>query len=479
MQTSKFSIIHAADLHLGSPFKGIAKGREIGRAALSASLKDSLVQATYEALNHLVETCLEIRPHALLLAGDLYNQESDVLKSLNALRSACVRLDEANIPVYMIHGNHDAANLQPDWHWPDNVHVFSADQAQSVPILSHNQCLFLGKPISKDEQALAGEQGDCLAIVHGISHLQEQVTDNLVLMIATHTEQIKEKIPISAWKIGLLHCAVGEKASEGERPYAPCSIEDLAKADLDYWALGHIHKRGKVTSDPLTWYSGNSQGLHINETGPKGCLHILFRPGLEPEVKFYSLANVEWHQLEHSISPEDSLDKLQEDMLKLIKNLHDEQISSKLKGLIVRLRIKGHTRLNGWLRVNIHAFEEALQAGLQGNAPFIWLKDVIIETQAMRDMEKAINNPGLLGETMSRIMAAKAGIESDANGVELFLSGTDTPLGKLYRSTAIRQAEINTPSNDEIVAFLEEAAWLCADLLNEEEPAHFPIREDE
>lgn len=478
MENNKFSVIHAADLHLGAPFKGITTGRDLRHADLASSLKDTLVQATYDALNNLVDTCLEIRPHALLLAGDLYNPESGELKSLNALSSACLRLHDANILVYMIHGNHDAANLQLDWDWPENVHIFAADQVESVPVLSYNQRLFLGRPILKNEDSKTAEQGDCLAIIHGISHLQEQVTDNLALLVATHTKQIKVKLPASVWKIGLLHCAVGEKASEGERPYAPCSIEDLGKADLDYWALGHIHKRGKVTSNPLSWYSGNSQGLHINETGSKGCLHVLFQPGLEPEVKFHSLAKVEWHQLEHTVNQEDSLSKLIDDLLTLIKNIHAEQAKAKQQGLIMRLRIKGHTKLNGWLRRNTHEFETSLQGTLQGITPFIRLKDVILETQPLMDMEKAINNPGLLGETMSRIMAAKANMEADSNEVERFLSGATTPLGKLYSSTAIRQAEIKIPSNAEISALLEEAAWVCADLLNAEEQAP-PLIENE
>ena len=471
MQKSKLTVIHAADLHLGAPFKGI--GASSGGGFFPSELKDTLVQATYDALDRLVRLCLEIRPHALLLAGDLYNPECGGLKSLNALKQACQRLEQGGVPVLMVHGNHDAANLQPSWTWPDNVHIFRADQAESVPLLSKKGLISLGAPIGEGQAP--GPDADCLAIIHGISHAQEKVSENLSLAVSRHVKKIAASLPGSAWKIGLLHCAVGEKASEGEKPYAPCSMEDLAQTPVDYWALGHIHKRGMVTQNPLAWYSGNSQGMHINETGPKGCLIVNFAPGLNPEISFRSLANVEWHQLDYTASQNASLSALQEDLLNLSVKRAVERAEAKLKGLVIRLRIKGRTGLDGWLREKGNELQAQIQSALNSAPndalPFVWIKDIIIETSPALDLEKALASPGLVGETLNRIAAAQASVVHSGGASDELLGGNESPLGKLYNSAALRQAGIQPPEPAALAELLAEAGWLCADLLKAEDAA--------
>ena len=59
-------------------------------------------------------------------------------------------------------------------------------------------------------------------------------------------------------------------ALEGHERYAPCTLEDLRVRGYDYWALGHIHTRQVPCDDPPVVFPGNSQGRHIRETGREG-----------------------------------------------------------------------------------------------------------------------------------------------------------------------------------------------------------------
>ena len=61
--------IHAADLHLDTPFLGLS--RTDAGEALQAQLRD----ATFTALQRLFDQCERLRPDFLVLAGDIYNQE--------------------------------------------------------------------------------------------------------------------------------------------------------------------------------------------------------------------------------------------------------------------------------------------------------------------------------------------------------------------------------------------------------------------
>ena len=183
MSNKVFTFIHAADLHLGAPFKGLTQMGELEyqegtSSAEYASLGKSLFNATYKALDRLVQLCLQRRPHALLLAGDLYNPETNGLKSLTALRQAFLRLQEAGIVVCLVHGNHDPASLlPPSWVWPENVHAFSAEKVEAVGI-------FFTPEQGCKLQAVAEESQDPLAVIYGISHSSAAVTDNLAKKIS-------------------------------------------------------------------------------------------------------------------------------------------------------------------------------------------------------------------------------------------------------------------------------------------------------
>ena len=84
--------------------------------------------------------------------------------------------------------------------------------------------------------------------------------------------------------IGLLHtCATGR---EGHQPYAPCTIPGLISKHYDYWALGHAHGHEVLNREPEIIFSGNVQGRHIHEHGPKGCMlvHVDAQQRLRPEL---------------------------------------------------------------------------------------------------------------------------------------------------------------------------------------------------
>ena len=65
--------------------------------------------------------------------------------------------------------------------------------------------------------------------------------------------------------------------------------------DADYWALGHVHVRGRIDPAVPAYYSGNLQGRHAKETGAKGGLLVeLDADGLDGDPEFVALAPVEF-----------------------------------------------------------------------------------------------------------------------------------------------------------------------------------------
>ena len=226
---ASFRFLHAADIHLDSPLKGLA-GQE-GNAV------ERVRTATREAFDQLVGLAIDERVDFLIIAGDLYDGNWRDYKTGLFFVGGIGRLNKASITVYLLHGNHDAeSQITKRLELPDNVHVFGTRKPETFDI------------------------GDLDVALHGQSFRQSDVTDNLVLDYPT---------PVSgAFNIGVLHTGLGGMG--GHTNYAPCSLDDLVNKGYDYWALGHVHQAAVLHEKPHVVFSGNLQGRHIRETGAKG-----------------------------------------------------------------------------------------------------------------------------------------------------------------------------------------------------------------
>lgn len=256
-----FKFVHAADLHLDSPLRGVKADGPL-RALLSGS--------TFAALGRLVDLCLRERADFLLLAGDLFDAKDRSVRARLALRDALARLEGAGILTFVVHGNHDplvpaAGALK----LPSSVKVFGTAW-EEVPVL---------------------REGAELCRIQGVSYGQERVTEDL-------SRHFRRTSPV--FTVGLLHANVGSHASHAA--YAPCSLADLAERDLDYWALGHVHTRAehRLSSGGVAVYPGNLQGRHVLETGARGCVIVEVAEG-RCQTRFAPLDVVRWHRLELSI----------------------------------------------------------------------------------------------------------------------------------------------------------------------------------
>ena len=95
--------VHAADLHLDSPFTGI-------RSAAPENVAQALYRATFEAYEKIVDLCIDEGVDALLVAGDVYDGADRSLRAQQAFIRGLQRLDEAGVRSFVCHGNHDPLN---------------------------------------------------------------------------------------------------------------------------------------------------------------------------------------------------------------------------------------------------------------------------------------------------------------------------------------------------------------------------------
>src|SRR5690606_37434103 len=96
---NEIRFIHTADLHLDSPFLGLNH--------LPKELYNIIQDSTFKAFEKVISAAIERKVDFVLIVGDLYDGEDRSIKAQARLRRQFEILEEANIPVYIIHGNHD------------------------------------------------------------------------------------------------------------------------------------------------------------------------------------------------------------------------------------------------------------------------------------------------------------------------------------------------------------------------------------
>jgi DNA repair protein SbcD/Mre11 len=255
-----FAFLHAADLHLDSPLRGLAR--------YEGAPAERIQQASRRALENLVRCAIDEEVRFVLFAGDIYDGDWGDYNTPLFFNKQLLKLREQKIRYFVISGNHDAANrMTRSLDLPDNYDG-------SPPILSH-----------KRAQTVVLE--DLGVAIHGQSFASQAVVENVVL----------DYPPAKAgfFNIGLLHTSLDAESGEHAR-YAPCKVADLADKGYQYWALGHIHKRHTRHADgqaPIV-YPGNLQGRHIREEGAKGCMIVRVDDGGRAETEFAPLDVFRW-----------------------------------------------------------------------------------------------------------------------------------------------------------------------------------------
>ncbi|WP_338208950.1 DNA repair exonuclease [Lactiplantibacillus paraxiangfangensis] len=245
--------LHAADLHLDTPFLGLSD--------LPNALQQRLIQAPLMALHRLVDLALDEQVDFVLLVGDLFDSQAQSVQAQAALMNELERLHRVQIPVLLSFGNHDFQSDLTTWHFPSNVHVFGP-QVTTVTLTT------------KAQEKVA---------ISGFSYSQRWIQDDL-------TSQYPLKTSAVDYQIGTLHGQVGQAGDH----YAPFNVGELLAKHDDYWALGHIHQRQVLNAQPPVVYAGNIQGRHRGETGPKGCLIVTSQPDHTLQSTFKPLTDIIW-----------------------------------------------------------------------------------------------------------------------------------------------------------------------------------------
>jgi len=194
-------------------------------------LRDLLIDAPFTAAETVFEAALIEEVDFILLAGDILHVEQAGPRAISFLIDHFEKLNAADISVYWAGGQADPPDRWPSTiTLPPNVHMFSSHEVEELTHYRGEEpaASILGQSWFHDRQFRASDYR-----------------------------------PESE---GLFTAAVWHGHPDSE---------ELAIADVHYWALGGRHERKKLAVSPkVACYSGSPQGRCPTETGKHGCFLV-------------------------------------------------------------------------------------------------------------------------------------------------------------------------------------------------------------
>ncbi|MDY0040874.1 MAG: DNA repair exonuclease [Desulforhabdus sp.] len=355
-----FKFIHAADIHLDSPLRGLAR--------YEGAPVEKIRGATRQALKNLVDLAITEEVDFLLIAGDLYDGDWKDYNSGLFFAAQMTKLREAGIRVFIIAGNHDAGSqISRQLRMPDNVVRLSTKKPQTIVL---------------DHPGVA---------IHGQGFARAAITEDLA---SAYPKAIS-----GIFNIGMLHTSATGR--EGHETYAPCTLEKLLSKDYDYWALGHVHKREMLCDDPPIVFPGNVQGRHIRETGAKGCTLVTVGGGRVNLIEHRPLDVLRWSLQELDVTGMDSADEVVDAVGSTVKGQMDD---SDGRLLALRLRIFGLCRAHSDLMLLTNRWvNEMRMAATDISGGNVWIEKIQIQTQSRSSLDEMRRRDDAVGGLLRSI----------------------------------------------------------------------------
>ncbi|HEY2420376.1 MAG TPA: DNA repair exonuclease [Neobacillus sp.] len=390
IKMKQISFIHAADLHLDSPM--------VGLKALPANIYQRIRESTFTALKKITAAAIEHQVDFVIIAGDLFDGEDRSLRAQSRFRTEMNKLSEHNIPVYIIHGNHD--HLNGSWvhlEMPANVHVFGPEVETKVVTTKSGATFYL----------------------YGFSYPQRHVFERKI------DEYLKVEDRIG-FHIGILH---GNEAGGGDHDnYAPFSTKDLLEKGFDYWALGHIHKRAILSENPPIIYPGNIQGRNKKEKDEKG-FYLVTLTESEAKMNFIESSDIIWREVSVDASSARSFHEVFQLCQTAINSLR--RINN---GVLLTLSLENIQLDDPSEKRSLDSeLIELLLEDEKDEESFVWIVDLIVSENIQMDKEKLTSEAKFYAELFDTV--------NEYDEVESALAPLyEHPLGRKYLTHLSRSA---------------------------------------
>ncbi len=402
-----FRFIHAADIHLDSPLLGLER--------YEGAPVDQLRSAPRQALVNLVDSAIKHEVDFVLIAGDIFDGDWKDYQTGLFFVKEMARLRQAEIPVVLIQGNHDAqGRIVSDLRLPENVTRLNVNKPETILL---------------DKLGVA---------IHGQGFKTAAVTENLA-------SAYPQALP-GLFNIGLLHTSLS--GYEGHHAYAPCSLNDLLEKGYDYWALGHIHQGSVVHEEPWIVFPGNIQGRHAKETGEKGCMLVTVNEN-QVHLETIPLHVLQWEHLQVDVEGITDTGELIAAVIDAVEEIRKK--FSKLT-LALRLTLHGQTKMHAEVQRDFdYWMAEIRAAATDAGAGQVWVEKIRFETEFPLSKENLLQREDALGELFRGLYEMEVEPEAFDVLVQQAVQGIDAKLRPMLKTQGLEQPEDGESEHRELI----------------------------
>ena len=385
-------VLHFADLHLGVE----NYGRINPQTGLSTRLEDFL-----DTLDHVVDYAIDTNIDLVLFCGDAYKSREPTQTQQREFARRISRLSTANIPIFLLIGNHDLPNAIGrattteifDTLSIKNVFVSNRPDIYHIPT-AHGAIQVASLPWLRRSTLLSKEDTKNLTFEQINQRLQEALTG----VITSHIDKLDPSLPsILAAHVWVTGSELGSERMMTIGQEHTLLVSSVSQPAFDYIALGHIHKHQVLSENPPVIYAGSLERIDFNEEShDKGFYTVDIEPDGETGVRKVSY---QFHpvQARRFFTIDVELEAQNIDPTTTVLNSVSEK-AEEVRDSIVRLQLSLPTEVEAQLRDN--DIRDALKEAYY----FTIAKDIKRETR--------LRLGNLSAEEVSPLDALKAYLES-------------------------------------------------------------------
>ena len=426
------SILVIADTHIGRyPSK------------IDPNQSDCTVRAVWR---NAINGALEQGVDAVVLTGDILDQDNKYFEAYGDVRWAVSQLDAAGIDTFAVAGNHDydvfprlVDNLQCE-----RLHLLGRDGKWS------------SMPLEKDGKTRARFLGWSFPSDHYESSPLESVPS------------IPNDVPV----VGIVHGDLGQSSSR----YAPLDLQELQAAPVAIWLLGHVHRPNLIAGGTVpVLYPGSLQALDPGEEGTHGPWLVK----LDEETGTVSaeqipLASVRYETIEVDVTEAKRMADVESMITQAVSEVANKLGHSydMLRHVSLRVSLTGTTPLHREL--STRSWSESSNLGDDSGLVPATVDKVLVNTQPKRNLvniAKRSDPPGTLAQWILELQRVENGAEPSPSCAVL-LDNTRTEIAKIQDEKTFRRLQ-NEPSKvtpaDAAKALIKQGTLLLDALMAQKE----------
>jgi exonuclease SbcD len=230
---SMVRLLHTADVHLGARYRDLGSVASDQRERQMAAFKASVDLALVEKVD------------LFLVAGDLFDSNTQPRRSVEAVAAHIRRLADGGVAVAVLPGTHDVY---------DGASIYRAYDLPTMAGHGDDDSVVVFTPERPERRYRRLD-----LTVHGLCFATKRAPRSPLQGFATAADDS------SRWHVGMIHGALAIPGKT-DRDEVVFGADEIAASGLDYLALGHWHSFQQGRAGNVTWaYSGAPEPVALDQ----------------------------------------------------------------------------------------------------------------------------------------------------------------------------------------------------------------------